>query len=61
VCIVGTQELLSEHLKTLLYCVSDGALSQLAQPGCGISLLGDLQKLFTRVLIVIGQGGMVLN
>ena len=40
-----TQEALSEHQEALSYCDGDQALEQVAQRGCGISILGDTQKL----------------
>ena len=40
----GAQEVLSKHQETLLYLAEDRALAWVAQGGCGISLLGDLQK-----------------
>lgn len=39
-----TQEVPSKH-EPLLYCASDGALEQVLQSCCGISLLGNLKKM----------------
>lgn len=39
-----TQELLSEHEETLLYCEGDQVLMQGAQRGCGISILGNISS-----------------
>lgn len=41
--IIG-QEVLSEHEKIFFGCVVGRALSQAAQRGCEILMLGDLQK-----------------
>jgi len=38
------QEVLSEHYGTLFYCEGNRALSQVVQGGCGVSILGDIQK-----------------
>ena len=40
----GTQEVPFEHQETLFHCEGDGALAQVAQGGCGVSILGDTQK-----------------
>jgi len=40
-----TQEIPSEHQEMLFYCEGDQALKQLAQGGCGVSLLGGIQKM----------------
>jgi len=40
-----TQEVPSEHQKTVLNCEGQGALAQVAQGGCGVSVVGDTQKL----------------
>jgi len=34
----------SEHQEMLFYWRSDGALTPIAQRGCGVSCLGDIQK-----------------
>jgi len=39
-----TQEVPSEHEETLFYCEGHRALAQVAQRGCGVSHLGDVQK-----------------
>lgn len=36
-----TWEVPSEDQETLFYCESDGALAQVAQDGCGVSILED--------------------
>lgn len=41
----GTQKGLTKHQEALLYCAGGGALAQVAQRGCGASLLGAFQKL----------------
>jgi len=38
------QEVPSEHQGTLSYCWGDRALASVAQEGCGVSMLGDIQK-----------------
>jgi len=43
-----TQELPSEHQQTLSYCGGDRALAQVAQICCGVSTLGDIQKLYAH-------------
>ena len=40
-----TWEVPSEHQEILFCCGSDQALAQVPRGGCGISLLGDIQKL----------------
>ena len=35
----------SKHQETLFHCKGDQALAQVAERGCGISTLGDIQKL----------------
>lgn len=37
------QEVLSEPQVTLFHCKGDWALAQVAQGGCGVSFLGDIQ------------------
>jgi len=39
-----TQEVPSEHQETVLTCESDRPLAEVAQGGCGVSTLGDIQK-----------------
>jgi len=39
------QEVPSEHEEELLHSEGDGALEQVAQGGCGVSLSGDIQDL----------------
>ncbi|KAK4811742.1 hypothetical protein QYF61_005310 [Mycteria americana] len=38
------QEVSSEYQKMLFHCESDQALAQIAWKGCGVSILGDIQK-----------------
>ncbi|KAK4817918.1 hypothetical protein QYF61_002759 [Mycteria americana] len=45
-----TREVPSEQQETLFYCVGDWALAQIAQGGCGVSILGDVQKPLNMVL-----------
>ncbi|KAK4817922.1 hypothetical protein QYF61_002763 [Mycteria americana] len=45
-----TQEGPTERLETLFYCEGDRALAQIAQGGCGVSILGDVQKPLNMVL-----------
>lgn len=40
----GSQEAWPKHEEAVLWCADDGALSQVAQIACGVSLLGDLQN-----------------
>ena len=40
-----TQKVLSEHEETLFHCEGDQALTQIAQGGCRVSILWDIQKL----------------
>ncbi|KAK4826185.1 hypothetical protein QYF61_006129 [Mycteria americana] len=39
-----TQEVPSKHQEILFYCKGDRALTQVAQGGCGVSILGDIQQ-----------------
>ena len=39
-----TQEALSEYQETLFHCEGGQALAQVAQGGCGVSILADTQK-----------------
>ena len=40
----GTQEVPSEHQETVSHCEGGRALAQVAQGGCGVSILGGIQK-----------------
>jgi len=39
-----TQAVLSEHQETLCHCEGNLPLAQVAQGGCGVSILGDTQN-----------------
>ena len=39
-----TQEAPSEHQEIVFDCVGDQPLAQVVQGGCGVSILGDIQK-----------------
>ena len=45
---IETQEAPPEHQETFFYCEGGQALEQVAQRGCGVSILGEVQKLTGR-------------
>ena len=49
---IETQEVPSEHQETIFYCEDDQALEQVAQRGCGVSLLEDIKKLFGQPVLL---------
>jgi len=51
-----TWEASSERQETLFYCGGHQALAQAAQGGCGVSILGDTQKLIGH-----GHGQLALG
>lgn len=53
-CLSETQEALSEHQETILFW---GRLAQDAHGPCGVSLLGDTQKLSERDPGKLSVGG----
>ena len=52
-----TQEFAPEHQETLFHCEGDPALAQVVWGGCGVSILGDIQKLPGRDPGQLALGG----
>ena len=53
-----TREVPSEHQETLFYCEGDQTLAQVAQGGCGDSILRDIQKTFGHGPGQLSPGGL---